>query len=136
MYSLNSRIAADIFDGEYVIANLDTGLYYSLQGLAVSLVGKLPFTNIEEQINVLAAHYTLNSTEVRADLELIWKQLIAEEIVKETPAIVLPNTNAFVFPALFVPSSLNRYADMQDLLLLDPIHDVDEDGWAVKQDPK
>jgi hypothetical protein len=24
---------------------------------------------------------------------------------------------------------LNKYTDMQDLLLLDPIHEVDERGW-------
>jgi hypothetical protein len=30
---------------------------------------------------------------------------------------------------------LSIYDDMQDLLLLDPIHDVDESGWpAIKPD--
>ena len=27
-----------------------------------------------------------------------------------------------------------RFTDMQDLLLLDPIHDVDETGWPVRAD--
>ena len=31
--------------------------------------------------------------------------------------------------APFVAPELKRYADMQDLLLLDPVHDVDEKGW-------
>jgi hypothetical protein len=30
---------------------------------------------------------------------------------------------------LFNPPSLNKYSDMQELLLLDPIHDVDDAGW-------
>lgn len=31
--------------------------------------------------------------------------------------------------AEFPAPRLERYTDMQDLLLLDPIHDVDERGW-------
>lgn len=29
----------------------------------------------------------------------------------------------------FTPPHLHKYTDMQDLLLLDPIHDVTETGW-------
>ncbi len=29
---------------------------------------------------------------------------------------------------------LDVYSDMQDLLLLDPIHDVDETGWPTPKD--
>jgi hypothetical protein len=29
----------------------------------------------------------------------------------------------------FVPPVLERYDDMEDLLLLDPVHDVDAQGW-------
>ncbi len=29
----------------------------------------------------------------------------------------------------FTEPTVHTYADMQDLLLLDPIHDVDETGW-------
>jgi hypothetical protein len=30
---------------------------------------------------------------------------------------------------------LERYTDMQELLLLDPIHDVDESGWPHRKVP-
>lgn len=32
----------------------------------------------------------------------------------------------------FQPPALESYTDMQDLLLLDPIHEVDEMGWPQK----
>jgi hypothetical protein len=36
----------------------------------------------------------------------------------------------------FVAPVLNRYSDMRDLLLIDPIHEVDEAGWPrVKKEP-
>jgi hypothetical protein len=30
---------------------------------------------------------------------------------------------------------LNRYSDMADMLLLDPVHDVEESGWPVPKPP-
>ena len=29
----------------------------------------------------------------------------------------------------FEPPTLSKYKDMQDMLLLDPVHDVEEAGW-------
>ena len=34
----------------------------------------------------------------------------------------------------FQPPVLQKFRDMQDLLLMDPIHDVDEAGWPVAGD--
>jgi len=34
----------------------------------------------------------------------------------------------------FRPPTVAVYSDMEDLLLLDPIHDVDETGWPVRAD--
>jgi hypothetical protein len=31
--------------------------------------------------------------------------------------------------AAFQPPTLRKYTDMQDLLLIDPIHEVDDLGW-------
>lgn len=33
----------------------------------------------------------------------------------------------------FTPPVLNKFTDMQELLLLDPIHDVDETGWPKRK---
>jgi hypothetical protein len=41
---------------------------------------------------------------------------------------ILPASNGHAKPS-FNPPLLNKYSDMQELLLLDPIHDVDEAGW-------
>ncbi|MCA1554989.1 MAG: PqqD family protein, partial [Chloroflexi bacterium] len=32
----------------------------------------------------------------------------------------------------FEPPSLQRFTDMQDILLVDPIHEVDESGWPQR----
>jgi len=36
-------------------------------------------------------------------------------------------------PAAFVSPTLRKYTDMQNLLLLDPVHEVGEGGWPEPQ---
>lgn len=133
MYFFNPRIAADVFDNEYVIANLDTGLYYSVQGIAVSLLQALPFENELAPIQQLADFNPAHANAITPELRDIWHQLLTEGIVKHADAAHVTPQAAWQPANAYNPSRFNRYADMQDLLMLDPIHDVDEDGWAVKQ---
>jgi hypothetical protein len=133
MYILNPRLAADIFDNEYIIANLDTVLYYSIQGIAVSLVQALPFEDPSAPINKIALIFNGSENNVADELKEIWQQLVNEEIVKEPIKPVAIN-EGWVPVTNYAAPLFNRYADMQDLLMLDPIHEVDEEGWPVKKD--
>lgn len=134
MYILNPRLAADVFDAEYIIANLDTGLYYNVQGLAVSLLQALPFESPVTPIKLLAARFPAQEEIITKELELIWKDLLEEEIIKEANSVVAANADWVANVTIYTESRFNRYADMQDLLMLDPIHEVDEEGWPVKKD--
>ena len=122
-FILNRRVAAEVFEDECIIANLDNGLYYSLQGNAVALIGALPSNDAGDLIDTIASPL---------DARKIWQALLDEELV--ITSANEPATSVAVTPATeYKASVLNRYSDMQDLLLLDPIHDVDEDGWEKKQ---
>lgn len=132
-YQLSKRVVADLFEGEYIIANLDTGLYYSLQGLGVFLLKNLPFAEPTKVFQKFSEAFSNQKESVLADLNEIWTQL-------ENEAIVVPYLDALAnlveveIPAVYEPSSFNRYADMQDLLALDPIHEVNEEGWEKKNE--
>lgn len=136
MYFLNPRLAADVFDGEYIIANLDTGLYYSVQGLAVAVIKALPFQDYNAVIHILAQAFPENAAVIEQELNTIIKELLAEEIIGYDKAITSSAEVRCVPPAEYNAPRFNRYADMQDLLLLDPIHDVDEAGWTVQKENK
>ncbi|TDG36493.1 hypothetical protein EZJ43_08220 [Pedobacter changchengzhani] len=132
---MNPRLAADIFDGEYIIANLDTGLYYSIQGLAVSMVNALPFDDEKEVIMDLATAFPEHTAIIENELNIIFSELQNESIIKLN-AMPADAKSKLLLPEKYVISHFNRYADMQDLLMLDPIHDVDEEGWTVQNDQK
>ena len=36
----------------------------------------------------------------------------------------------------FLPPEIDIFSDMQDILLLDPVHDVDESGWPILKGQK
>lgn len=131
-FTWNKKVAAEIFDDECIIANLDSGLYYSVQGNAVNLIRAMPCEDPEASVAAICVALGEHHAAAARELTMIWQELIAEELVVDKGASDAP-LGAVVAASEFRASALNRYADMQDLLLLDPVHDVDEDGWERKQ---
>lgn len=132
MYFLNKRLAADVFDGEYIIANLDTGLYYSVQGVAVSLLNTLPFQDYKVVVSALMEAFPENSAIIEQELSAIMKELMEQDIIQKDLMEDVAESPVWALPTVYAPGRFNRYADMQDLLMLDPIHEVDENGWTVQ----
>lgn len=126
----NSMIMHQEIDGEVVIVNLDNGYYYNLDNLGAQLWqlivnGHSP-AGIQEQMQL---RYSNETVQVTAEVGNFFSELEAEGLVtcgeglaKKTP-ITLPQ-----FP--YITPQLQKYTDMDSLLMLDPIHEVDEGaGW-------
>ena len=128
----SDRYAAEIFEREVVVLNLIEGTYYALGGSAneiwPQLTAKQPVQEIAAE---LARIHGAPPTEVATALGEFSKRLLEEGILRPatTPAVAAatPLTPRF---DRFVPPTFEKHVDMQDLLTLDPIHDVDpESGW-------
>lgn len=129
-------IVSEMFDGELVTANYGSGLYYSIsregcfiwQGLARGMT-------IPEITRWLSGHYAPQTDDlgplVRNFVEkLVEEGLILTSTTDEPPASELPKLPDGVFSA----PTIERFGDLQDLLLLDPVHDVDQAGWPRRPD--
>jgi hypothetical protein len=57
--------------------------------------------------------------------------LLSEEMLVELEHTPMrePTLAAPVAPHAYAPLELERYTDLADLILLDPVHDVSEAGW-------
>lgn len=127
---------ADDFGGEIVALNLDTGYYFSLRGLASGIW--LDLAAGHSTATVTAAMGILGPA-VEGQANALIDDLLARGlmVVDETEGIVDP------VDALRVSGMIDGgeailafevYDDMQDLVLNDPIHDVDlEAGWPVRR---
>jgi hypothetical protein len=118
------KIAHQNIDGEIIVIHFDTGDYYSLTGTAVDLWQMLATPQSLENIRARFANWDAKSeTSVRQFIRV----LVGEGLIEATEA---PAATAAVPPAIpFGDPVVEKYSDMQTILLADPIHDVDEAGW-------
>jgi hypothetical protein len=137
-FRVNSpKVVHETIEGEVVIIHLDTGCYYSLDGVGAVLWNWLDGgASLAEAAERLGQSYPSQpAAEVVARLAA---DLQAEELIVPTVGKT-SNGQAMAAPALpanFQNPVLHKHTDMQDLLLLDPIHEVDETGWpAIKKNP-
>ncbi|WP_051688397.1 PqqD family protein [Butyrivibrio sp. AE2032] len=134
MYKLNEeKMFYDMADGQAVVINFETGMYYGTSSLA-SAVLDLLMKNADPD-KVLAAIKALDGCP--ADIDAAFKAFIDELIAK---GIVVESGSSEEVEISFDAASLadgfgltlNEFSEVQDLLLADPIHDVDVDaGWPV-----
>jgi hypothetical protein len=118
----------DVFDGEAVLVNLRTGRYYSLNA-AGSEVWQQVLDGAD--VEAMVTHFRERQPEAADGLEGVlcsYLELLLDEglLVGTLDRATTATTNGTA-PAGFAPS-LQIFTDMVDLLLLDPIHEVDLDG--------
>lgn len=115
------------FGDEMVVANLDTGLFYSLGGSAPAIWSGLTGGHTGQQI--AASLHGSGAAAVAGAVERCIAELLTEQLLAPSgcPSIadLAPPAAAFAEP------TLARFDDLQGLLLVDPIHDVSEQGWPV-----
>ena len=128
----STKAIYDIIDGEIVIIHLESGNYYHLEGsgaLAWKLLAREAPTSQME--SYFSAHYSLRPEEAAKQLSAFLGRLVEENLVIQQPAgkppveLADPTDNA---EQSYAPPTIDVFTDMQDFLLVDPIHEVDEHG--------
>ena len=134
-YRVNTpHVILETFADEVVIVNLESGNYYSLDKAGAEvwalLAEGLPWPRIVRHLGRL---YLEPEAELDRHLRGWMAQLLAENLLVEVDNVAAADRDEPAAPLAekrsFVPPVLHKYEDMQELLLLDPIHDVDEAGW-------
>lgn len=124
-------VSSEFLEGEVVAIHLSTGIYYSLRGPAALLWQALDQPRDAVGLGrILAGQFEISAEQAGKDAETFVRQLQTEQLVIATEMIASSEAGSpgAVRAAYTVPQ-LERYADLQDLLLLDPIHEVGEQGW-------
>lgn len=127
------QVIHETFDDEIVIVNLETGSYYSLADTSAAIWKMLVQGSTPAQVQEgITATYDGDRSEITRGVEGFLAQLLADGLVAESDQPVSKEWVA-VKPSVARPQFqvpvLNKYTDMEELLLLDPIHEVDEMGW-------
>lgn len=134
-YGFNSRkFAFEVFDDEVVVLDVTEGTYYACGGWIVDVWGALTTGAFTGRIvNDVSSHFGIAAVEVERQLSDFTAKLVKETILLDAEAIKNPEGAVAFSARAFQPASFEKHADMQDLLTLDPIHDVDlKKGWPVQ----
>jgi hypothetical protein len=137
-YRINEpNVVAENFGDEIVAVNLDTGVYYSMHGTAASIWKLLQEGHAVDRIAAaLAATHDAEAATIADDTTAFLATLTEEKLVTPTAttgvAPALPASTGERRP--YAPPTVDVHSDMQDILLLDPVHDVDEAGWPLAAD--
>jgi hypothetical protein len=139
-----ANVVSDVIEGEAVIINLTTGTYYSLNETGSVLWGLLLLgpVSVSSAAAVMVVRYSGDTRAIQDAVADSLARLRSEGLVIETsddPEIpstpeslapqttLAPQTSTGDVPP-FVTPSLEIHTDMQDFLLVDPIHEVDDAG--------
>ncbi len=127
----------ETIDGETVIVNLENGVYYSLRNSGVDIWNLIETgANFEDLTNMMIDRYDGSPEDIKkavSELLIVLQQEGLAQVsstkrtVSQTPQALREGGKQ-----KFEPPLLEKYSDMQELLLLDPIHEVDEEGWPHK----
>jgi hypothetical protein len=131
-------VVHEVIDGEGIIINLETGVYYSLNKSAAAVWERLAGgAGTAELVASLTEHYDASPEAIADDVDSLLDQLQQEQLivpdVTATPAAPALEATAASAKKSYEPCRLQKFTDMTELLLLDPVHDVDEPGWPVKK---
>jgi hypothetical protein len=127
------KLVSRQFDDEIVLANFETGIYYSLIGTAGDIwLGVESGATVDEIVAALVAIEKQGAVDVEQQVTGFIDQLLAEKIIAPSPDAPTRKPWSPQFSNPFSPPVLDQFDDLRDLLFLDPVHDVGEAGWPVR----
>src|SRR5262245_33169083 len=118
-----AEIAAEVIDGEAILINLTTGLYFSMEGTGGALWSLIEAgLSVEEMAAALAANYHVDRAGVEGDLARVIAELLEYRLIVESDANAASSNVPITLAdsGTYRPPTLTAYRDMGDLLALDP----------------
>ena len=132
--SINPAINHERLEDEVIAINLETGSYYAIQAAgadcwSVAAAGG----GLDAMVQTLICRFDVDEARARADAESFIAALLSSGLASAaegTPGsdCALPAREP---RAPYTPPQLEGFEDLEDLLMIDPIHEVDEAGWPL-----
>jgi hypothetical protein len=140
-------VVHETIDGETILIHLGTGVYYSLDGVGAEIWSLVIMGADQHEIVAdLRTRYDADEQTVVASAAALVGQLLDEGLLvagelnappasdeHESESSATASVASATLP--FLAPVLAKYTDMQEFMLADPLHDVEESaGWPhVKQ---
>lgn len=140
-FTIARTISHERLDDEVIAIDLQTGIYYALDDVAadcwsVAVAGG----GIAAMVTTVVQRYGIDIDDasaiatVESDITAFVQSLVDAGLLSQAGNAVAVSLDLdVVTPATaYVAPSLATYDDLETLLLIDPIHEVDEAGWPMQ----
>ena len=139
-----AKIVSEVIDGEAIIINLDTGCYHSLEGTGAAIWDLIEKQSTSSQmVEALTCRYRCEGVDVQGTVGALLEELRKHDLIEavdveegDGPPDATSGSESESTGELpaFTPTELETHTDMQEFLLVDPIHEVNDTGWPHKKD--
>lgn len=138
-YCVNEpSVISEVIDGETIVLNFDSGHYYSFNGSASEIwqhvAAGRPVAAVVERV---ALHFAVDATAIHGAVAGFVDRLAEENLIRRADggavaaAPIAPAASDAPIGTFGTPT-FEKFTDMEELLLLDPIHEVSDAGWPRK----
>jgi coenzyme PQQ synthesis protein D (PqqD) len=117
------EVAGEVIDGEAIIINLATGVYYSMDRVGGLIWGLIEARHsLLDIVTTIVARYDVSRERAEADVQRVASELLEQKLVVVSDAEPSPRRDQEgALPNLsYETPGLTAYRDMGDLLALDP----------------
>ncbi|MFN7956485.1 MAG: PqqD family protein [bacterium] len=140
-YCVNEpSVISEVIDGETIVLNFDNGHYYSFNPTASEIWRRLcAGSPVSAATEWVARRFAADPAAIRPEVEDFVRRLEEEQLIRRAANDAPPgSTNAppdASHPvAAFSSPDFEKFTDMEELLLLDPIHEVSDSGWPRRSE--
>jgi hypothetical protein len=138
-YEVATSVRHDRLDDEVIAIDLESGAYFALDDVAADCWSMLAAgASVEAVIEATAGNFDVASETVRSDVERFVNELLRVRLLRPVdgaPKPVAPPRAATPMGQYQAPA-IERFDDLEELLALDPIHEVDKAGWPATRAEK
>ena len=137
------NVVHETIDGETILLDLNTGNYFSLEGPGAVIWEFIHQTgDWHRAVSVMTGENEAIREGIISSVTAFVESLVEEKLLVPSASNPVPGNIMELENKLaaatreFTPPKLIKYSDMQELFLLDPIHDVGEMGWPESKEPR
>ena len=133
MYKLNEeKMFYDMADGQAIVINFTTGMYYGTSSLGSAVLDSLLAGASESDILTEIQKLPGSPEDLQEQLKAFVSRLVEMEILIPGDSDGGPCSIDGTALADGFLLTVDEFTEVQDLILADPVHDVDvEQGWPI-----
>lgn len=121
------------FEDELTVINMDSGAYYSIGGSALAMWDLLELGASPDELTAhLTAQFDVGVNTAEQDVRRIVSILLADSLILVYQGEGLGSSAPAEPRRPYEAPWVETFDDLQDLLLLDPVHDVSGGAWPGK----